>query len=139
MVYFQTKNPNLGKFWSALDRKMLIYFRPSGIFYGHLGDFITIWYIFPGLVSCTKKNLATLFIETIWLACLIIVNVGHQGPILRPLNLHNCYYNAGVIVTFMYVRSRLHTYIERFRSAEGIIFFCFQNAVGYSGNCKFLH
>jgi hypothetical protein len=25
MVSFQTKNPNLGKFWSALDRKILIY------------------------------------------------------------------------------------------------------------------
>jgi hypothetical protein len=26
MVYFQTKNPNLGKFWRALVWKMLIYF-----------------------------------------------------------------------------------------------------------------
>jgi hypothetical protein len=26
MVCFQTKNPNFGKFWSALDWKMLIYF-----------------------------------------------------------------------------------------------------------------
>jgi hypothetical protein len=25
MVYFQTKNPTLGKFWRALDWKMLIY------------------------------------------------------------------------------------------------------------------
>jgi hypothetical protein len=24
MVYFQTKNPNLGKFWTALDWKMLV-------------------------------------------------------------------------------------------------------------------
>jgi hypothetical protein len=33
------------------------------IFYGHfeyLGHFMTIWYIFPVLVSCTKKNLAAL-------------------------------------------------------------------------------
>jgi hypothetical protein len=35
--------------------------------YGHLGNFMTIWYIlssfgafFPVLVSCTMKNLATL-------------------------------------------------------------------------------
>jgi hypothetical protein len=42
MVYFQTKNPNLGKFWKALDWKMLIYFiaignilRIFGIFYDH--------------------------------------------------------------------------------------------------------
>jgi hypothetical protein len=26
MVYFQTKNPNLGKFWRAIDWKMFIYF-----------------------------------------------------------------------------------------------------------------
>jgi hypothetical protein len=26
MVYFQTKNPNFGKFWSFLNWKMLIYF-----------------------------------------------------------------------------------------------------------------
>jgi hypothetical protein len=31
-VYFRTQHPNLGKFWRALDRRMLIYF-------------MTIWYI----------------------------------------------------------------------------------------------
>jgi hypothetical protein len=31
-----------------------------GIFYDHLVHFVLIWYIFPVLVSCTKKNLATL-------------------------------------------------------------------------------
>jgi hypothetical protein len=43
MVYFQTKNPNLGKFWMALEWKMLVYFmtisnilRPFGIIYGRL-------------------------------------------------------------------------------------------------------
>jgi hypothetical protein len=30
MVYFQTKNPNLGKFWRALDWKMLV-------------DFMALW------------------------------------------------------------------------------------------------
>jgi hypothetical protein len=30
------------------------------IFYGHLVEFVVIWYIFPVLVFCTKKNLATL-------------------------------------------------------------------------------
>jgi beta-glucosidase/6-phospho-beta-glucosidase/beta-galactosidase len=28
--------------------------------HGHLGFSMTIWYIFPVLVSCTKKNLAAL-------------------------------------------------------------------------------
>jgi hypothetical protein len=72
LVCFQTQNPNLGKFWRALDWKMFIYctYGHYGIFYGDLGNFMTIWYlhflyilyIFPVLVSCTKKNLATLAI-----------------------------------------------------------------------------
>jgi hypothetical protein len=66
MVCFQTKNPNLGKFWRALDWKILIYIMPIWnilqifvIFYNHLVHFMFIWYIFPVFVSCTKKNLAT--------------------------------------------------------------------------------
>jgi hypothetical protein len=42
MVYFQTKYPNLGKFWMSLEWKMLLYFKtiwnilgPFGI-YGRL-------------------------------------------------------------------------------------------------------
>jgi hypothetical protein len=67
MVCFQTKNPNLGKFCRALDWKMLICFMAIwnilwqfGIFYAQLVHFVLIWYIFPVLVSCTLKNLATL-------------------------------------------------------------------------------
>jgi hypothetical protein len=55
MVCFQTKNPNLGKFWSPLGWKMLIYFMAIwnilmrfGKFYGHLVHFVFIWYIFRG-------------------------------------------------------------------------------------------
>jgi hypothetical protein len=43
MVCFQTKNPNLSKFWWALEYEMLAYFmtvwnilRPFGITYGRL-------------------------------------------------------------------------------------------------------
>jgi hypothetical protein len=64
MVCFQTKNPNLGKFWRVLQWEMLAYYMDSWsilwsfvIFYGHL----VIWYIFPVLVFCTKKNLGFLF------------------------------------------------------------------------------
>jgi hypothetical protein len=67
MVYFQTSNPNLGKFWRALDWKVLIYFMVMwniswtfGIFYDNQVHLVFIWYIFPVLVLCTKKNLATL-------------------------------------------------------------------------------
>jgi hypothetical protein len=65
MVSFQTKTPNLRKFWSALDWKMHINFvamwnilQALGKFYHHLAYFVLIWYIFPRLVSRTKKNLA---------------------------------------------------------------------------------
>jgi hypothetical protein len=73
MVYFQTKNTNLGKFRSDLQRKVLLNFKviwsnslPFGILvYIHiLWPFWYIlwpfWYIFHILVGCTKKNLATL-------------------------------------------------------------------------------
>jgi hypothetical protein len=67
MVSFQTKNPNLGKFWRALDWKMLIYLRTIwnflrifGIFYAHLVHSVFIGTFFTVLVSCTWKNLATL-------------------------------------------------------------------------------
>jgi hypothetical protein len=43
MVCFQTKNPILGKFWSVLQKKMMVYFmdtwsilRSFVLFYGHL-------------------------------------------------------------------------------------------------------
>jgi hypothetical protein len=41
MVCFQTKNPNLGKFFRVLNWKMLIY-----IFYDHLVHCVFIWYSF---------------------------------------------------------------------------------------------
>jgi hypothetical protein len=45
IVSFQTKNPNLGKFWRALERKKLIYILgPFGIFNEYLGYFRNIWY-----------------------------------------------------------------------------------------------
>jgi hypothetical protein len=40
--------------------KCLYILRPFAIFIGDVRYFMTIWYIFPVLVSCTKKNLATL-------------------------------------------------------------------------------
>jgi hypothetical protein len=39
MVCFQTKNPNLGKFWRALEWKN------AGVFYCHLENCTAIWYI----------------------------------------------------------------------------------------------
>jgi hypothetical protein len=51
MVDSRTKNPDLGKFWRALDWTMLIYFmaignilQTFGIFYSHLGYFRHLGY-----------------------------------------------------------------------------------------------
>jgi hypothetical protein len=55
-VYFQTKNPNLGKFWRAFDWKMWRYFMSIWYFLCLFGAFFPVW------VSCTEKNLATLLL-----------------------------------------------------------------------------
>jgi hypothetical protein len=64
---FKPKIPIWVNFGGPKIGKCLYISWPFGIFYGHCGFFMTIWYIgcsfgalFPVLVSCTKKNLATL-------------------------------------------------------------------------------
>jgi hypothetical protein len=54
VVYFQTKNRNLGKFWRFLHWKMLVNFihiwsilRTYDIFYNYLEYFVVIRYISP--------------------------------------------------------------------------------------------
>jgi hypothetical protein len=67
MVYFQTKNRNLGTFRRALQSKMLVcimdiwsILNPFDIFYGHLDYLVVICLkFFTVLVYCTWKNLAT--------------------------------------------------------------------------------
>jgi hypothetical protein len=76
MVYFQTKNRNLGKFWRALEWKKLVYsvalWNILHLVYVFNGNLVFKWHcvIFsPVLVYCIKKNLATLrvnSIETSW-------------------------------------------------------------------------
>jgi hypothetical protein len=52
MVYFQTKYPNVSKFWRVKQWKMSVYFMaiwyilwPFGIFYDHLVYVMAFWYI----------------------------------------------------------------------------------------------
>jgi hypothetical protein len=63
MVCFKTKNPNLGKFWRALEWKMLVYFmtiwniiHPFGIIYGRFVSLVVIWYIFLNLVRLDQEK-----------------------------------------------------------------------------------
>jgi hypothetical protein len=67
MVYFLTKNPNLGTFWRALEWKMLVCLitirnvsLPFCMIYGHLVILWSFVIFSPVLVYFTKKNLATL-------------------------------------------------------------------------------
>jgi hypothetical protein len=46
---FSNQNPNLCKFWRALEWYILwswSILHPIGIFYGHLVNFVLLWYIF---------------------------------------------------------------------------------------------
>jgi hypothetical protein len=65
MVYYQTKNPNLGIFWRALEWKRLVHslaiwniLQPLGTFFGHLVIYIlAIWYILPRFgILCQEKS-----------------------------------------------------------------------------------
>jgi hypothetical protein len=63
MVSFQTKKNNLGKFWRALDWKMLIYFmaiwnilQTFEVFYDPLVHFVFIWHIFSGLGNIYQEK-----------------------------------------------------------------------------------
>jgi hypothetical protein len=62
---FSNQNPNLGKFWMALDWKMFQYFMAIwnilwrfGIFYDPLVHFVFIWYIFSafGIMHRQEKS-----------------------------------------------------------------------------------
>jgi hypothetical protein len=64
MVYFQTKNPNLGKFWRALKWKRLLnslaiwnILLPFITILWPFGNLVAIWYIFQrfGLL-CQEKS-----------------------------------------------------------------------------------
>jgi Co/Zn/Cd efflux system component len=63
MVCFQTKSPNLRKFWRALECKQLVF---SLAIYGLLVNFLSIWKFsgnlehFLSFGTLNKKNLATL-------------------------------------------------------------------------------
>jgi hypothetical protein len=62
MVYFQTKNPTLGKIWRVFEWKMLLFmtiwniFRSFGIIYGPLVQLAVIWHIFPDLVCLDPEK-----------------------------------------------------------------------------------
>jgi hypothetical protein len=96
MVYFQTKTPNLGKLWSALQKKILLNFMalwsillPFRIFYGPLVYFVVTFgmYVFPVLVCRTTKNLATLNFSLKKIRPLISFRVTFNSAAIKKLSL----------------------------------------------------
>jgi hypothetical protein len=57
---FHFKIQNLGIFRRALEWNSWHTLRPLEIYYAHLIYFVVVWYIFPILVRCNNKCLATL-------------------------------------------------------------------------------
>jgi hypothetical protein len=57
MVYFQTKNSNIGTFWKALERKMLVFFTILNILwpFGILSPFLVCFVAF--LVHISKLGI----------------------------------------------------------------------------------
>jgi hypothetical protein len=57
MVYFETKNTNLGKFWVSLKWNVLVYFILIWYIILPFGDVVVIWYIFPRFgIMCQEKS-----------------------------------------------------------------------------------
>jgi hypothetical protein len=58
MVYFQmTQNPNLGKYWRALELKMLVYFMVIWNILRPFGNLVVFWYIFLRFGTlCQEKS-----------------------------------------------------------------------------------
>jgi phosphatidylglycerophosphate synthase len=44
-IYFQTKKTNFGKFWKAMQWKMLVLKVPFCLLYGQMVNCLAIWYI----------------------------------------------------------------------------------------------
>jgi hypothetical protein len=94
MVCFQTKNHNLGKFWRALEWKMLVYvmtiwniLRPFALFMTVCYKLWSFCIFFPRWYVWTKKNLATL-LTTFACKLIKIVPVGvANGHSIRLRNM----------------------------------------------------
>jgi hypothetical protein len=98
MVYFQSKNPDLDKFWRVLQWQMLVYYmsiwsilRLFGIFRDRLVDVRVIWYIFshfdmfyeekfgnPGDDRNHLKNESAVPLEYLHLGCQIVFTNKYQ-------------------------------------------------------------
>jgi hypothetical protein len=103
MVYFQTKNHYLGKFWKVLQWKMLVFCIYFVYFAAKWYILIVICYIlspfgtfFPILVRCTDKNLATLLSTK-------PEDVGYY--LSKTVTIH-----FRIYVVHTYVPTYLHTY-----------------------------
>jgi hypothetical protein len=87
------------------------------IFYGHLVKFVVIWYIFPVLVFCTKKNLATLLATHHHLERYEIdldYFIGNKNKLLAIVSLsrrrHVCIFTYVYIHLYICINQRRHVF-----------------------------
>jgi hypothetical protein len=67
MANFQTKIPNLGKFWRVLQWKMLEYFMVIWFIFRPFGFFLDIWYIYVSAIWYIFTRFGMLYVpRTIW-------------------------------------------------------------------------
>jgi hypothetical protein len=100
-AYFETKNPNLSKFWRVSDWKVLVNYISIRYTY-----FMDIWYIlwlylFLVLVCCTKKNLATLYVAVFVAVVGSIRGFTFLDHVTRNLNFYILrYFFTGSVMPF---------------------------------------
>jgi hypothetical protein len=117
MVFFQTKNPNLGKFLRVLQWKMLVDFmavrsilRPFGVFCGHMNYFMFIWYTFfsfwyfvPRKIwqPCLRSRVTSASVVKIYNAAISLERFENNNVFIcfeNALHTYVAYYNAVVVV-----------------------------------------
>jgi hypothetical protein len=111
---FKQKIPKLGKFWTVLQWKMLVYSMAIWFILANLVCFVAIryillsfgiflaigyilhmviWYIFPVLVCCAKKNLATLLVNSSSESFTLIEKTEEKSPQLQWWEENRSSYN----------------------------------------------
>jgi hypothetical protein len=99
--------------------------KPFGIFYDHLVISWQIWYIFPVLVYCVKKNLATLFksgriyflFSRICFHQIIFCHLGDNAPLFKILGMKHFVglSEAGLGARYFLVMYLLHSDYKTFQ------------------------
>jgi hypothetical protein len=82
MAYFQTKNPNLGKFWMVLELKMLIYYVVNGNIFGiFYVSFVIIWHFITRFGMFYHEKSGNPALISRWTPLIIASSAGHEAVV----------------------------------------------------------